>query len=490
MSTATNRERQTGPWETVIGLEVHVQLATQSKIFSATSTQYGAPPNTQASIIDLGLPGVLPVLNLAAVEMAVTFGLAIGAQINRHSVFDRKNYFYPDLPKGYQISQFSQPIVGKGQIDIPTADGGSRTINITRAHLEEDAGKSLHEAVTHRTGIDLNRAGTPLLEIVSEPELTCAAEAVAYFRQLHGLVRALRICDGNLNEGSMRCDVNVSVRPRGSSELGQRTEIKNVNSFKFVERAIDIETARQIDVLEAGGEIQQQTLLFDPERDETRPMRTKEMSDDYRYFPDPDLLPLVIDDAFIERVRRALPELPHARRARFTLEHKLSEYDADLLTRDPEVADYFEAALADCGDPKMCANWMNGDLAAALNKADLSISESPIVATKLAELISRIADGTLSTKTAKTAFDGLWTAPEMTLAAIIERDGLTQMNDSAELENLVQEVIAANPEQVAQFQAGKEKLLGFFVGKVMQATQGKANPKQLNELLRTALARD
>lgn len=474
-------------WEAVIGLEVHVQLATTSKIFSATSTAYGAPPNSQASIIDLGLPGVLPVLNQAAVEMAVTFGLAIGAEINQHSIFDRKNYFYPDLPKGYQISQFEQPIVGKGQIEIPLADGGTRSINITRAHLEEDAGKSLHDAFPNRSGIDLNRAGTPLLEIVSEPELANAAEAVAYFRQLHSLVRALRICDGNLNEGSMRCDVNVSVRPAGSDTLGQRTEVKNVNSFKFVERAIEIEMARQIDLLENGHEIQQQTLLFDPDRDETRPMRTKEMSDDYRYFPDPDLLPLVIDDAFIERVKATLPELPQARRARFVDELKLSDYDADLLTRDPATADYFEATVTECHDPKACANWLNGDLSAALNRADLTIDASPIKPATLAALITRIADGTLSTKTAKTAFEGAWEAPELTLDAIIERDGLKQMDDSTELARLVAEVIEANPEQAEQFRGGKEKLLGFFVGKIMQATQGKANPKQLNELLRKAL---
>jgi len=477
----------TGPWEPVIGLEVHVQLATASKIFSATSTAYGAAPNSQASIIDLGMPGVLPVLNTKAVEMAVTFGLAIGAEINRRSVFDRKNYFYPDLPKGYQISQFEQPIVGKGQLEIPLAGSGSRTINITRAHLEEDAGKSLHDAFAHRTGIDLNRAGTPLLEIVSEPELANATEAVAYFRQLHSLVRALRICDGNLNEGSMRCDVNVSVRPKGSDKLGQRTEIKNVNSFKFVERAIEVEMARQIDLLERGGQVQQQTMLFDPDRDETRPMRSKEMSDDYRYFPDPDLLPLVIDDALIERVRATLPELPHARRARFVGELKLSEYDADLLTRDPAIADYFESVVEDCNDPKASANWVNGDLSAALNRADLAIRDSLISAATLAGLINRIADGTLSTKTAKAAFEACWSAPELALDTIIERDGLTQMNDTSELERMVAEVIAANPDQAQQFRAGKEKLLGFFVGKIMQATQGKANPKQLNQMLRAAL---
>lgn len=483
----TNDAPHTTAWEPVIGLEVHVQLATASKIFSATSTAYGAAPNSQASIIDLGMPGVLPVLNIKAVEMAVTFGLAIGAKINRHSIFDRKNYFYPDLPKGYQISQFEQPIVGKGQLDIPLADGTSRKINITRAHLEEDAGKSLHDAFAHRTGIDLNRAGTPLLEIVSEPELASATEAVAYFRQLHSLVRALRICDGNLNEGSMRCDVNVSVRPAGTEKLGQRTEIKNVNSFKFVERAIEIEMARQIDLLERGGQVQQQTMLFDPDRDETRPMRSKEMSDDYRYFPDPDLLPLVIDDAFIERVRTNLPELPHARRERFVGEHKLSEYDADLLTRDPEIADYFESVLQDCNDAKASANWVNGDLSAALNRADLNIGDSAISAATLASLINRIADGTLSTKTAKAAFEACWNDPELALDTIIERDGLTQMNDTSELERMVAEVITANPDQAEQFRAGKEKLLGFFVGKIMQATQGKANPKQLNEMLRAAL---
>ena len=474
-------------WEPVIGLEVHVQLATTSKIFSGTATAYGAPPNAQASIIDLGLPGVLPVLNEAAVKMAVTFGLAIDAEINRQSVFDRKNYFYPDLPKGYQISQFEQPIVGRGVLHVPQADGSTRPINITRAHLEEDAGKSVHDQFPNASGIDLNRTGTPLLEVVSEPEITSAAEASAYFRQLHALVRYLRICDGNLNEGSMRCDANVSIRPRGSSELGERTEIKNVNSFRFVERAIETEIERQIEVLENGGRIERQTRLYDPDRDETRAMRSKELSDDYRYFPDPDLLPLVLDDALIESLRATLPELPDVRRERFATQLELSAYDAEVLARDPDVADYFEATVAAGAAPKLAANWITGELSAALNRAELEFGALPVPAAALAALIARVEDDTLSSRTARTVFDHLWEAPDSDVDAIIAEQGLAQVSDTAELSALVQDVINANPEQVAQFRAGKGKVLGFFVGQIMKATQGKANPQQVNALLKAAL---
>lgn len=490
-----------GNWEPVIGVEVHVQLATASKIFSSSPTSYGADPNSQANIIDLGMPGVLPVLNEGAVKMAITFGLAIGAQINKHSIFDRKNYFYPDLPKGYQISQFEAPIVGTGKLTFTLDDGSSRTINITRAHLEEDAGKSVHDMFPGSSGIDLNRTGTPLLEVVSEPELRSPAEAAAYFRSLHALVKSLRICDGNLNEGSMRCDANVSIRPRGQDELGERTEIKNVNSFRFVERAIESEIARQIEVLEAGGKIERQTRLYDPDRDETRAMRGKELSDDYRYFPDPDLLPLTLDDAMIEQMRLELPELPEAKRERFINDLGLSEYDADVLTRDPDVAQYFETTAAITGDSKTAANWVTGDVAAALNRAELEISDSPVTASTLGALLLRIADGTVSGKIAKTLFEALWEQPEVAPEAddnstakalevidtLIEQKGLKQVSDQSELQALVDAVVADNPDQVEQFRAGKEKVLGFFVGQIMKATQGKANPQQLNELLRKTL---
>ncbi|MEM7220183.1 MAG: Asp-tRNA(Asn)/Glu-tRNA(Gln) amidotransferase subunit GatB [Pseudomonadota bacterium] len=477
-------------WETVIGLEVHVQLATSSKIFSGTSTAYGAAPNGQASIIDLGMPGVLPVLNEEAVRMAITFGLAIGAEIQPVSIFDRKNYFYPDLPKGYQISQFEAPVVGRGNITVALDDGTSCEVGITRAHLEEDAGKSVHDAFPNRSGIDLNRTGTPLLEVVSEPDMRSAAQASAYFRQLHALVRYLRICDGNLNEGSMRCDVNVSVRRHGETEFGQRTEIKNVNSFKFVERAIEVESERHIEILEAGGTIERETRLFDPERDETRAMRGKELSDDYRYFPDPDLLPLHIEPAWIDEIRTTLPELPDARRARFETEFGLSAQDADSITRDPDTADYFEAVTAACGAPKLAANWINGELAAALNKSEQSLADCALPPASLGLVIERIEDGTLSSKTAKTVFELLWETPEAGVDDIIESRGLKQVNDSAELGRIVAEVVAANPAQAEQFRAGKDKVLGFFVGQIMKATQGKANPQQVNELLRAALSGD
>ena len=486
-----------GNWEPVIGVEVHVQLATQSKIFSASPTTYGAAPNSQANPVDLGMPGVLPVLNEQAVRMAITFGLAIGAKINHHSIFDRKNYFYPDLPKGYQISQFADPVVGAGQLTFNMDNGEARTINVTRAHLEEDAGKSVHDLFPDSSGIDLNRTGTPLLEVVSEPELRSPGEAAAYFRTLHALVTSLRICDGNLNEGSMRCDANVSIRPRGQTELGERTEIKNVNSFRFVERAIESEIARQIEVLESGGKIERETRQYDPENDQTRAMRGKELSDDYRYFPDPDLLPLTLDEAMIEELRAALPELPEAKRARFVTTLGLSEYDADVLTRDPDVAEYFETVTGAGVEPKMAANWVTGEVAGRLNKAELGITDSPVNATTLSALLARVSDGTVSGKIAKTLFDVLWdqnrSAVEsrdealVQIDTLIEEQGLKQVSDVSELQSLVDQVVADNPGQVEQFRAGKEKVLGFFVGQIMKSTEGKANPKQLNELLRATL---
>jgi len=482
-------------WEPVIGLEIHVQLNTDSKIFSGASTLFGAEPNVQACAVDLGLPGVLPVINRAAVRKAVTFGLAIGAQINKHSIFDRKNYFYPDLPKGYQISQFEQPIVGAGQITLRLSDGGERMVNITRAHLEEDAGKSVHDIYADSTAIDLNRTGTPLLEVVSEPELTSAAEAADYFRQMHALVRYLKICDGNLAQGSMRCDANVSVRPVGQQTLGERTEIKNVNSFRFVERAIEVEIERQIDLLERGQRVERDTRLYDADRNETRSMRSKELSNDYRYFPDPDLQPLEISQAFIDEIAAALPELPEARQARYQAEHQLSEYDARWLTTDPDIAEYFDAATAHCGDAKLAANWLMGDLSAALNRADLNIAQAPIAATQLGQLIVRIKDGTISGKIAKGLFDDLWQRAATDSAAdvvdaLIKEQGLEQVSDSSELSAIIAQLIADNPNQVTQFRAGKDKVLGFFVGQVMKATQGKANPKTVNELLRDALLAD
>jgi len=472
----------------VIGLELHVQLATRSKIFSGASTRFGAPPNAQACAVDLGLPGVLPVLNEEAVRMAVTLGLAIDATIGERSVFDRKNYFYPDLPKGYQISQFSAPIVGRGHLDLRLPDGATRRIGITRAHLEEDAGKSLHEDFAGLTGIDLNRAGMPLLEIVSEPELTSAAEAVAYFRQMHALVRYLGICDGNLNEGSMRCDANVSVH-RPGEPFGVRVEIKNLNSFRFLERAIDVEIARHIDVLERGGTVARETRLYDPERNETRTMRSKELSDDYRYFPEPDLLPVVLTRAFVDDIRARLPELPQAKFERYQRELTLSAYDAARLTADPDIAGYFEATVAACGQPKLAANWVMGALSAALNRDELTATESRVAPVALGRLIERIVDETLSSKTASALFDALWSEPGADVDATIAAKGLAQSSDAGELERIVDDVVAANPAQAEQFRAGKEKVLGFFVGQIMKATQGKANPQRLNELLRTRLAK-
>lgn len=473
-------------WETIIGLEIHVRLATKSKIFSGASTAFGGEPNTQANPVDLGLPGVLPVLNQEAVHMAVIFGLAINAKIAKTCRFDRKNYFYPDLPKGYQISQLDQPIVGNGSLTIDI-EGNPRKIGITRAHLEEDAGKSLHERYTGLTGIDLNRAGTPLLEIVSDPDLRSPDEAGAFFRELHALVRYLRISDGNLSEGSMRCDTNVSVRPVGSSVLGERTETKNVNSFRFVERAIRYEAQRQIDILESGGEIVRETRLYDAERNETRSMRLKELSDDYRYFPDPDLLPVRITSAILHRARESIPELPNAKRQRFINELGLSDYDARVLTDNPDVAGYFEACVEDAPKPKLCANWVMDQIMASLHHHDLNITECPVSPRQLGKLITRINDTTLSSKTAKTVFDIMWNEGG-DVDEIIETKGLRQISDSSELEEIVSRVLAANPEQLAQFKAGKTKVLGFFVGQIMKETAGKANPQQVNLLLRNALS--
>lgn len=473
-------------WEPVIGLEIHVQLATQSKIFSGASTAFGAAPNAQACSVDLGLPGVLPVLNEQAVAMAVKFGLAIGAEVNLNSIFDRKNYFYPDLPKGYQISQFETPIVGRGEITIHLEDGTSRTVGVTRAHLEEDAGKSVHDLFPGQTGIDLNRTGTPLLEVVSEPDMRTAAEAAAYFRQMHTLVRYLKICDGNLAEGSMRCDANVSVRPAGQAEFGERTEIKNINSFRFVERAINFEIERHIDVLQSGGTIERETRLYDPDRDETRSMRGKEMSEDYRYFPDPDLLPLSISSAYVEEIASTLPELPEARRSRYCEQLGLPEYDADWLSNDPDVAAYFDAVVDASGNAKLSGNWVMGDLSAFLNRTETSITNSPVSAAQLGQLIARLEDDTLSSKTAKTLFEALWEG-QGEVDDLIESLGLAQMNDAGELEAIVNQILADNPDQVEQLRAGKNKVLGFFVGQVMKQTQGKANPQQVNELIRSKI---
>ncbi len=477
-------------WETVIGLEIHAQLATRSKIFSGASTAYGAAPNTQACAVDLGLPGVLPVLNAAAVEMAVRFGLATGCTIARQSVFARKNYFYPDLPKGYQISQYELPVVFDGEVLIDLDDGSTKRIGVTRAHLEEDAGKSLHEGFEGVSGIDLNRAGTPLLEIVSEPDLRSAREAVAYMKKVHSLVRYLRICDGNMQEGSFRCDANISVRPRGQDAFGTRAEIKNINSFRFVEKAIEYEVERQIDLLESGGSVVQETRLFDPVKGETRSMRSKEEANDYRYFPDPDLLPLVIDTATIERIRADLPELPDARRARFAADYGLSDYDAAVLTASREQADFYEAVVAALGNAegagKLAANWVMGEFAGALNRDGVELANSPVGAEQLAGLLLRLVDRTISGKLAKTVFEAMW-AGEGDADTVIEAKGLRQVTDTAAIEALVDTVIADNPGQLAQYRAGKDKLLGFFVGQVMKASGGKANPEQVNALLRERL---
>ena len=473
-------------WEVVVGIETHAQLTTRSKIFSAASTAFGAPANTQASAVDLALPGTLPVLNRAAVGDAIRFGLAIGATINRRSILARKNYFYPDLPKGYQISQYESPIVQGGSLRIVVGES-EKTIRLTRAHLEEDAGKLLHE-VQGMSGVDYNRAGTPLLEIVSEPDLRSAKEAVAYARALHALVMWIGICDGNMQEGSFRCDANVSVR-RPGEKLGKRCEIKNLNSFRFMERAIEFEARRQIEVLEDGGRVEQETRLYDAERDETRSMRTKEDAQDYRYFPDPDLLPLMVTEAQIEEIRKNLPELPDARRERFTGQYALSAYDAALLTVSRAAADYFELLVKVSGvDPKTCANWQTGLLARSLNQHEIDISKSPVPANKLAEILRKISDGTLSNKTAQRLFELAWTS-DASIDELIEREGLKQVSDAGAIEKLVDEVLAANAKQVEDYRAGKEKAFNSLVGQVMKASKGKANPAQVNELLRRKLGR-
>jgi len=483
-------------WEVVIGLENHVQLTTNSKIFSGSSIKFGAEPNTQASPVDLALPGVLPVMNKGAVERAIRFGLAVGAKIAPHSVFARKNYFYPDLPKGYQISQFEEPVVQGGSLTFAYEKDGkleTKTVNLTRAHLEEDAGKSLHEDYHGMSGIDLNRAGTPLLEIVSEPEIRSAAEAVAYAKALHGLVMWLGVCDGNMQEGSFRCDVNVSVRPAGQQEFGTRCEIKNLNSFRFMEEAIHYEVRRQIELIEDGGKVVQATRLWDPDRKETRQMRSKEDAQDYRYFPDPDLPPLTISADWIERVRDSMPELPGAMRARFTGDYGLPEYDALVLTSSQTMANYYEAVVAKAGkdNAKAAANWLMGDVSSALNREGVDIAESPVEASQLALLLKRIADGTISNNAAKKVFGLMWEAKsgeEHLADAIIEREGLKQISDSGALEAIVDEVLAANAKSVEQYKAGKEAAINALIGQCMKASKGKANPAQVTELLKKKLA--
>ncbi len=478
-------------WETVIGLEVHVQLACNSKIFSGSSTAYGASPNTQASAVDLGLPGVLPVLNADAVKKAIKFGLAIDAELGMKNVFARKNYFYPDLPKGYQISQFELPIVGKGELNIALNEKETKLVGVTRAHLEEDAGKSMHEGNfdASKSAIDLNRAGTPLLEIVSEPDMRSAAEAVAYLKKLHALVRYLGISDGNMQEGSFRCDANVSVRLKGEEEFGTRREIKNLNSFRFVEKAINSEVEYQIDLLEDGGEVIQATCLYNPETNETRAMRTKEDANDYRYFPDPDLLPVIITEEDVEAVRRTLPELPDEKSARFQSEYDLSAYDAAKLTLSRDIADYYEAVVkATDAKAKLVANWVNGELSAALNQDEIDIEQSKVTASSLAVLLNRIVDNTISGKIAKDVFEAMWKG-EGSADEIIEAKGLKQITDTGAIESIIDQIIADNPGQVAQYQSGKDKVFGFFVGQVMKQSKGKANPQQVNELLKAKLAK-
>ncbi|MFL6547495.1 MAG: Asp-tRNA(Asn)/Glu-tRNA(Gln) amidotransferase subunit GatB [Povalibacter sp.] len=475
-------------FETVIGLEIHAQLSTKTKIFSSASTAYGAAPNSQANLVDLGYPGVLPVLNGEAVRMATKFGLAIGATVSQRSVFARKNYFYPDLPKGYQISQYEKPIVEKGRMDIVLEDGSRKTIGITRAHLEEDAGKSLHEEFPDSSGIDLNRAGTPLLEIVSEPDMRSAKEAIAYLKKIHTLVRYLEICDGNMQEGSFRCDANVSVRPMGQEKFGTRCEIKNLNSFRFIEKAINYEVARQIEIIEGGGKIKQETRLYDPDKGETRALRSKEEANDYRYFPDPDLLPVAIDAAFIEKVRSSLPELPDQKAARYMEKFGLSAYDAGVLTASREMADFYESVVAQLGGhEKLAANWVMGELSGALNKDVIEITETRIDANRLAGLLKRIVDETISGKIAKEVFEQMW-AQGSDADAIIESKGLKQITDTGAIEKVIDDIMTANPKQLADYRSGKDKLFGFFVGQVMKATGGKANPAQVNDLLKSKLA--
>ena len=478
-------------WEVVIGLETHAQLSTRSKIFSGASTAFGAAPNTQACPVDMALPGVLPVLNKGAVERAIRFGLAVGGTVNRRSIFARKNYFYPDLPKGYQISQYEIPVVQGGTVTIQVGDS-EKTVRLTRAHLEEDAGKSLHEDFQDMSGIDLNRAGTPLLEIVSEPDMRSAEEAVTYAKALHALVRWIGICDGNMQEGSFRCDANVSVRPKGTDKLGTRREIKNLNSFRFLQQAIEYEARWQIETLEDGGRIEQATVLFDPDTGETRAMRTKEDAHDYRYFPDPDLLPLDIPQQWLDAVQAAMPELPEAKRYRYR-EYGLSAYDAALLATNRDTSDYFEAVLAAlhakdaASAAKLAANWINGELAAALNRAETDIAAAPVDAPMLAALLARIADGTLSSKMAKEVFEAMWNG-EGSVDQIIEKRGLKQISDSGAIEKIVDEVLAANPQQVADYRSGKDKAFNSLVGQVMKASRGKANPAQVNDILRRRLS--
>ena len=473
-------------WETVIGLEVHVQLSTESKLFSSAPTQFGAEPNTQANIYDLALPGVLPVLNRDALKHAVKFGLAINATISNTSIFDRKNYFYPDLPKGYQISQLDFPTVGKGSLTITLEDGEEKIIGVTRAHMEEDAGKSLHEDFHGMSGIDLNRAGTPLLEIVSEPDLRSAREAVTYLKKLHSIIRYLDISDAIMAQGSMRCDANVSIRPMGETELGTRTEIKNINSFRFVEKAINYEVQRQQDIIQDGGRIVQETRLYDAHRDETRTMRSKEVANDYRYFPEPDLLPIVIDQAFVNSIRATLPELPDAKKTRFAKEFGLNDYDASVLTNNRDMADYFECVAKSSGDAKLAANWVAGELQALLKKNNWEIKESPIQADRLATLIARIKDNTISGKIAKTVFEAM-IKDSSNVDDIIEAKGLKQITDIGEIAKLVNEIIANNPEQVEQFREGKEQVLSYLVGQAMKLSKGKANPAQVNQILKEKL---
>ena len=478
-------------WETVIGLEIHAQLATKSKIFSGASTTYGAEANTQACAVDLGLPGVLPVINQQAIEMAIKFGTAVNAHIADKSVFARKNYFYPDLPKGYQISQFELPIVGHGEIEIQLTDGSKKIIGITRAHLEEDAGKSVHDGFFDNTGVDLNRAGTPLIEIVSEPDMRSSEEAIAYLKKIHSIVRYLKICDGNMQEGSFRCDANVSVRPKGQDELGTRTELKNLNSFKYIEKAIEFEIERQIEVIESGGKVVQETRLYDPNKNETRTMRSKEEANDYRYFPDPDLLPVCIDQETIEAIRKELPELPEAKRDRFIKEFGLSEYDSDVLTSNRDQAEYFESVVnAANGEAKLSANWVMGELSAVLNKSNIDITQSPVSAEMLGGMIKRIKDNTISGNIAKKVFEAMCNG-EGSADEIIDNQGLKQVTDAGAIEILVDDVIDANPDQVKQYQqapAEKQgKLIGFFVGQIMKQSKGKANPQQVNQMLQEKL---
>ena len=479
-------DKKMSEWETVIGLEVHVQLATKSKIFSGASTLFGSSPNTQACNIDLGMPGVLPVLNEEVLKMAIKFGLSINANINSPTQFARKNYFYPDLPKGYQISQLDNPIVEGGGLEITLKDGSKKKIRITRAHLEEDAGKSLHEDFEGLTGIDLNRAGTPLLEIVSEPDLSSPEEAVAYLKKIHSIIRYLEISDGNMAEGSMRCDANVSLRKKGSKELGTRTETKNVNSFKFVEKAIQHEIRRQMKVLESGKRVTQETRLYDSQLDETRPMRSKEFANDYRYFPEPDLLPVVLDEGFIKSIKDLMPELSEEKEKRFIRDYKLSDYDANVLSVDPNLSNFFEEVVVRSRNPKLSANWIMGELSAFLNKENLSILETKVDSINLGNLLSRIEDSTISGKIAKEVFEEMWNS-EKSPDEIIQEKGLKQVTDSSEIEKIINQVLEQNQSQLEKYKSGKEKLFGFFVGQVMKASRGKANPEQVNKLLEERL---